>query len=254
MPDTKIEWADGALNFYDWHCTMVSPGCKFCYAKRHAEEHNKPAFLGSPPSWRPNALLELKKTAPGSVLFINTHSDTYHEKMATKYIQTIHDCAVQRPDIIFLLLTKRPARPLTEYMDLKWPENLWLGTSVESNDYLGRIDTLKAVPAAHRFLSIEPLLEPLSRIDLTRKIKTDIDWVIVGGESGEFFRPFQHEWAVEIRDICKLHKIPFFFKQGAGLYPGMNRELEGRIYEERPPEFQALHDKYTVRVTQQSLF
>lgn len=256
--ETKIEWADWSWNPYDWHCEKVSPGCAHCYAERHARELNKPTFEGAP-AWRKNSEAELRKMPAGTVAFVNTHSDTYHKGATPEMVQRIHTFAVQRPDVIFLLLTKRPTNVLYFQRQLggslKFPDNLWLGVSVENPKYLSRLDVLRDIPVKHRFVSFEPLLGNIT-IDEAMQGLRDIDWAIVGGESGELHRPFVHEWAEGIYDACKMFKIPFFFKQSAGAYPGQERTftITGKEHNERPQPFIDLHEKFAPTTSQASLF
>lgn len=256
MPETKIEWADAALNFYDWHCTKVSEGCRYCYAERHARQFGK-EFIGAP-NWRDAAMDELQLTKSGSVVFVNTHSDTYHEKATPEMVQQVHRIAVQRPDLILLVLTKRPHMIERFYRaldgNLPFPENLWIGTSVESAKVLKRVAVLQNVNV-HRFISFEPLLAPLSRDEAFYAL-TGVEWAIVGGESGENHRPFKHEFAAGIYEACDALNVPFFFKQSSGMFPGMGRtfELTGREHNARPLAFQAHQEAYQVKADQLSLF
>lgn len=246
MKPSAIHWTDYAVNFYDWHCVKVSEGCRNCYAERRAVEFGK-VFRGAP-QWREEAIQELATVPSGSTIFINTHSDTYIESAPVQWIARIHDIITQSPQYIFLLLTKRPHRALLLAKILKWPDNLWLGTSVENQDVVERINVLRKVPAYHRFVSFEPLLG---------KITTDLSglhWVIVGGESGEEFRHMDRGWAAHLHTQAAARNIPFYFKQGAGKVAGMNRNLLGRNYEELPRQFTDLKARYKVEVSQLSLF
>lgn len=256
MSKTKISWTDEALNFLSWNCNKVSPGCKHCYAQKHAEKYPRNSaggeFLGAP-RMRDNALKELAVIKAGSTVFVNTHSDTFHEKNPSEWIYTMFQHMNQRPDLIFLVLTKRPQYPELFYQNLKWTDNIWLGTSVESADYLHRITALEHVPAAHKFISFEPLLGHIPPPSLFASLK-HIDWVIVGGESGEHHRPFGKQWAIDIQQVCSQMKIPFYFKQGSALFPDSDRVLNGQTYDEFPPEFDRLKHQYAVTAVQQSLF
>lgn len=259
MAQTKIEWADEAVNFYDWHCNKVSPGCVHCYAERDQKKYGKGLGFAGAPSWRDGSEQELRLTKAGNVLFINTHSDTYHEKATPDMVQRIHIIASQRPDLIFLLLTKRPQNVERFYNalygELPFPDNLWLGVSVESVKYLSRVTVLQQIPAQHKFISFEPLLENIP-MDYAVQALTGIEWAIVGGESGEEHRPFDHEWAAGIYNACDMLKIPFFFKQSAGYFPGTGRtfKLTGQEHNDRPEAFIRLHEQYQVKADQLSLF
>lgn len=254
MGKTSIEWASHSLNFYTHHCNLVSPGCRNCYAKALAERYQgRGAFDGSP-GWRgARAARELAALPSGAVVFVNSMSDTYHERVPVRYIHAIHNAAAYlRPDVTFLLLTKRIERAFALRDQLIWPPNLWLGTSVESAEYLWRLDYLLEVPAAGHFVSCEPLLGSLAAKPLSLTLRPvhglehylspesapkaphRLEWVIVGGESGTHHRPFSLDWAREIRDMCRRHNVPFLFKQSAGRWPGQGRELDGRTWDEMP--------------------
>lgn len=234
--ETNIEWASHTLNFYEWACQKVSPGCKNCYAESLAIRYGR--IFNRPPAWRNAAFKELKTMKPGSVIFVNSMSDTYHESAPVHWIHSIHNTARQRPDVTFLLLTKRIERAyyLSRYLD--YPPNLWVGTSVENADYLWRLEYLLRIPAAGHFVSAEPLLSPLPGImpflcPSTLR-KTALKWVIVGGESGGNRRPFAKAWASEIQELCQEAGVPFMFKQGGAFKPGQDRLLNFRTYDETP--------------------
>lgn len=258
MPKTLIPWAGEAWNYLSWNCKKVSPGCKHCYAEAHAKKYPQNSaggeFLGAP-RVRTNALKELSLIKPGQTVFVNTHSDTFHEANPTEMIATLFQHMNQRPDLIFLLLTKRPQIAQLVAHELKWTDNIWLGVSVESPRYMTRVDVLKHIPVAHRFISFEPLLEyiPQTQIGFALVDRT-IDWVIVGGESGEYYRPFSKEWASDIQEAVFPLKIPFYFKQGSAQFPDSDRLLNGRTYSEFPQAFADLEARYAVQAVQQSLF
>lgn len=260
MGKTGIEWASHTVNFYTWNCTKVSPGCKNCYAATLAERQNGRnshggEFTGAP-VMRPTVWKELRsKTAlpPGSVAFINSMSDTFHEGATVQMIHSIFNAAAYiRPDVTFLVLTKRPDRAYAMRHTLPWPENLWLGTSVENADYLWRLDYLLEIPAAGHFVSAEPLLGSPHGLEyylpqpvtswahrpgqhLTYgQFKSALRWVIAGAESGGNRRPFNPDWVREIRDMCIRTGTPFMFKQGSAFKPGQNRLLDGRTWSETP--------------------
>ena len=247
MPETTIEWASHSLNFYRWNCTPVSPGCKNCYAHERARRFPNAANAGdflAPVAWRDGAWKELKKFPAGAVIFVNSHSDTYHETAPLRYIHAIHNTAMLHPDKAFLILTKRPERLYGLRDQLAFPKNLWVGTSVENGDYLWRLDYLLRVPAAGHFLSAEPLIGRLNGEELAGYFspvagirvpyRAALQWVIVGGESGAQRRDFYKLWALEIRDVCERHGIKFLYKQGSALKPGQDRQLYGRTWDETP--------------------
>lgn len=256
MSETKITWASEALNFLSWNCNKVSPGCKNCYAMTHSQKYPQNSaggsFLGAP-VWRENSLKELKAIKPGQTVFVNTHSDTFHEVNSWTWLQSMFRHMNQRPDLIFLLLTKRPQIAELSSDFLKWTDNIWLGVSVESADYMHRLNVLDHIPVAHRFVSFEPLLGYIPKTALTPALK-NIEWIITGGESGEYRRPFGKQWAVDIQQVAAQMKIPFYFKQGSGIWPDSDRLLAGQTYDERPAVFEQLKAQYTVNAIQQSLF
>lgn len=236
MGKTTIEWCDYSLNFYTWDCTKISPGCQNCYMMNMARRFGKP--LAGRPQWRGAAAhKELKAIPPGAAVFVNDMSDTYHEHVPAAWIHAIHNAAAYtRPDLTFLLLTKRPERAYAMRHLLAWPKNLWLGVSVENADYLWRMGYLARIPAAGRFVSAEPLLGSLvwpGGDYLEGYLRSGISWMIVGGESGAARRAFDPEWAREIRDVCAKTGTRFFFKQGSAFKPGQDRVLDGRVWSER---------------------
>lgn len=164
------------------------------------------------------------------LVFVNSMSDLFHKDVPLSFIKrvfdTMKDCAQHR----FQVLTKRAKRLALESSRLEWPENVWMGVSVENSQYKWRIDQLRTVPAAIRFLSIEPLLGPVGELNLDR-----IHWVIVGGESGPSARPMEATWVIDIRNQCVEAGVPFFFKQWGGVRKDKTgRELEGQIWSEMP--------------------
>jgi protein gp37 len=163
------------------------------------------------------------------VIFTCSMGDLFHEEVPDQFIERAFDVMKKTDRHVYQVLTKRPERVL-ELDRLPWPENVWLGTTVENADCLGRIEKLRQVPAALRFLSLEPLLGPLTGLDLD-----GIGWVIVGGESGPGARVMKEEWALEVRDICGNAHVPFFFKQWGGVNKKKRgRLLDGRLYSQMP--------------------
>jgi protein gp37 len=248
--NTIIAWATDTLNYYTWNCNKVSEGCKNCYAAamaaRFPANSARLAFDGAP-NWRNNAMKELRRLKSGAVVFVNSMSDTYHEKAPVKFAHWIHNLAAyERPDVTFLLLTKRPERALALSPHLIFPPNLWVGTSVESSDYLWRLQYLLQIPAAGHFVSAEPLLGSLTGIDTYLRGYKYFDtqgephfipglkWVIVGGESGDNRRPFNKDWAREIRDMCIRARVPFMFKQGSHRLSERDKDLDGQEWNESP--------------------
>jgi protein gp37 len=178
-----------------------------------------PAALKVPYTWR----------RPRTV-FVNSMSDLFHPKVPISFVREVFDVIRQTPQHRYQALTKRAHRMARVADQLDWPANLWMGTTVEDVDAIRRIDDLRRTPAAVRFLSCEPLLTALPDLDLH-----DIDWVIVGGESGPRARPMRHEWAADIRDQAVAQDVAFFFKQWGGRTPKANgRDLDGRTWDEMP--------------------
>jgi protein gp37 len=172
----------------------------------------------------PHALeLPLQWKKPQTI-FVNSMSDLFHREVPLEYIQQVFGVMQQAHWHRFQMLTKRASRLAELAPALPWPANVWVGVSVENADYLERIDHLRSVPAAVRFLSLEPLLGPLAGMNLS-----GIDWVIVGGESGPKARPMDAEWVRDIRDQCASAQVPFFFKQ----WGGRNKKKAGRIRDGR---------------------
>lgn len=235
MSETKIEWASHTWNPYLWRCNKVSAGCKNCYMFTMAERYGQvPMLLKDevmPTRW-PKAEAELKRFPSGAVVFVNSMSDTFHEKASMVDIQRVFRTAATRPDLTFLVLTKRIERAYNLRNLLSWPKNLWLGTSVESDDYMSRLDWLLKTPAFGKFLSAEPLLGPLPR--LPEYLARGLGWVIAGGESGVGRRPFKLDWVRGIRDACQTESIPFMYKQGAAFKSGQDRVLDGRTWDGVP--------------------
>ncbi len=231
--NTAIEWTDTTWNPLTG-CTKISPGCKHCYAERMSlrlQSMGQPNYangfkltlhehmLDQPLSWR----------KPRTV-FVNSMSDLFHRDVPTEFIQRVFAVMRRASQHRFQVLTKRSKRVADLSGEIDWPENVWMGVSVENADYTFRIDHLRQTGAAVKFLSVEPLLGPLPDLNLT-----GIDWVIVGGESGPGARPMTSEWVTDIRDQCVAAEVPFFFKQWGGVNKGRTgRQLEGRTWDEMP--------------------
>ena len=164
------------------------------------------------------------------LVFVNSMSDLFHKSVPTTFIESVFETMNQASQHTFQVLTKRPSRAAQIGGRLNWTSNIWLGTSIESEKWLGRLAPLKDTGARTKFLSLEPLLGPLSVIPLE-----GIDWVIVGGESGPGARPMQPNWVREIRDNCLQHRVPFFFKQWGGVFKKKTgRTLDKRIWDQMP--------------------
>lgn len=230
---SKIEWTDATWNPVTG-CTKISPGCKHCYAERIAmrlEAMGQERYRhGFKLTLQPDVLEEPLRWNKPKIVFVNSMSDLFHEDVPIEYISKIFDTARRASWHIFQVLTKRSDRLREVAPDLSWPDNLWMGVSVENKDYTYRVKDLQAVPAAVRFLSVEPLLGPIPVLPLS-----DIHWVIVGGESGPGARPMEIEWVRSIRDRCIKYGVPFFFKQWGGVHKSrQGRTLDGRTWDEMP--------------------
>lgn len=226
--NTAIEWTDKTWN-PTVGCNKVSPGCKHCYAETITKRFHQNFPNGFDFTLHPERLEEPKKWRKPSRVFVNSMSDLFHERMPLEFLQQVFQVMAECPRHVFQILTKRHERMLSLSSQLEWPENVWMGVSVENQDYVHRADYLRQVPATVRFLSCEPLLGPLD-------LKLDgIHWVIVGGESGVGHRPIEAEWVRDIRNRADKASAAFFFKQWGGVRPKSNgRELDGETYSEMP--------------------
>jgi protein gp37 len=224
--NTSIEWTDKSWNPVTG-CTKVSPGCIHCYAETITKRFRFPN--GFDLTLYPERVHQPLSWKKPSKIFVNSMSDLFHEEIPLSFIQSVFETIKRTPQHIYQILTKRPERLIELIPDLEFHKNIWLGVSVESQDYISRIDLLRQVPANVRFLSCEPLLGSLY-LDLT-----NIDWVIVGGESGEKHRPINLDWVRDIRDQCRRSKVAFFFKQvGGRTSKAGGNLLDGRKYLEFP--------------------
>lgn len=233
MAQSSIEWTESTWNPVTG-CDKVSPGCKFCYAevmsrrlKAMGQQNYVNGFKLTPQPHMLDRPLLWKKP---QVIFVNSMSDLFHDDVPLDFIRRVFAVMQQAHWHQFQVLTKRAARLEAIAAQLPWPENVWMGVSVENTDYTGRIDHLRQTGAAVKFLSLEPLLGPLSDLELN-----GIDWVIAGGESGRQPRPLDEKWVTDIRDQCLRAGVPFFFKQWGG--PNKKkagRILQGRTWDELP--------------------
>jgi len=209
---SDIEWTEMTWN-PTIGCTKVSPGCKNCYAETMAKRLQGMGMRGYENGFRltlmPERLAEPLERRKPTVYFVNSMSDLFHEKVPFEYIGRVFDVMARAPQHTFQVLTKRAERMAAFCRDIRVPPNVWLGVSVENRKHgVPRIDVLRSIDAGVRFLSVEPLLEDLGRIDLS-----DIHWVIVGGESGRKARPMKAEWVDAIKRQCDAADVAFFFKQ-----------------------------------------
>jgi len=230
---TAIEWTQSTWNPLTG-CTKISPGCKHCYAERMAlrlQAMGQPNYAnGFDLTLHENALgLPLKWKKPQTI-FVNSMSDLFHKSVPVEFVIRIFDVMRRADWHRFQILTKRSERLLDLSPQLPWRPHIWMGVSVERADFTYRVEHLRKTGAEIKFVSLEPLLGPLPRLNLDR-----IDWVIVGGESGPRARPTNPEWVLDIRDQCLSVGVPFFFKQWGGTRKKKTgRVLEGRTWDEMP--------------------
>lgn len=233
---TAIEWTDATWNPVTG-CTKISAGCDNCYAERFAERfrgvpghpfehgfdlHLRPERLEQPLHWRRSKMI-----------FVNSMSDLFHKQVPFDFVDQVFNTMERADWHTFQILTKRSSR-MRDYINRRYgtaaPSHIWLGTSVEDGTKKSRISHMQAMRATVRFLSVEPLIGPMGRLNLN-----GISWVIVGGESGPRARPIAADWVREIRDQCVKAQVAFFFKQWGGTRPKSGgRELDGVYWDETP--------------------
>ncbi len=231
--DSKIEWTETTWNPVTG-CSKISEGCLHCYAERMSQRLRSMGVekysRGFQVALHEAVLEEPLRWAKPRLVFVNSMSDLFHESVESSFIAGVFDVMNRSPQHTFQVLTKRPSRVVRLDRNLDWTPNIWLGVSIESERWLGRLAMLERTGAETKFLSLEPLLGPLSNMDLS-----SIDWVIAGGESGPNARPMEPDWVREIRDSCVRSHVPFFFKQWGGVFKKRaGRELDGRIWDEMP--------------------
>jgi len=228
-----IEWTDSTWNPVTG-CTKISHGCKNCYAERMTKRLQGAGIRKYENGFRatvhPDTLREPARWKKPRMVFVNSMSDLFHSNVPTEFILSVFHSMNESPQHVFQVLTKRPNRVAKMNGKLLWTPNIWMGTSIESERWQDRIGDLKSTDAHVKFLSLEPLLGPLSNLDFD-----DIDWVIVGGESGPRARPMRAEWVREIRDKCVEKNVPFFFKQWGGVFKKRaGRTLDGMTWDQFP--------------------
>jgi protein gp37 len=240
--NSRIEWTEATWNPVTG-CDRIAAGCDNCYAltlsKRlkamGAEKYqNDGSPMTSGPGFgvtiHPQALRQPYGWKAPKVVFVNSMSDLFHAKVPLSFVQDIFDVIADTPQHTYQVLTKRSRRMARVADRLTWPGNLWMGVSVENQDVVDRMDHLRQVPSALRFLSCEPLIGPIEDMNLD-----GIHWVIAGGESGPNYRPMEPRWVESIRDQCLGADVPFFFKQWGGRTPKQNgRTLAGRTWDSMP--------------------
>jgi protein gp37 len=231
--NSHIEWTEATWNPITG-CTKISPGCKNCYANRMAMRLKA---IGQP-NYRNGFELTLheqmlsmpSKWSKSRTIFVNSMSDLFHQDVPRTFIHRVFSAMHQANWHQYQILTKRSDRLLSLNADIAWAPHIWMGVSVENEDYTLRIDHLRRTGAHLKFLSLEPLLGPLPELDFS-----GIDWVIVGGESGPRARPIEATWVRDIRDQCLNQDVPFFFKQWGGVFKKRNgRLLDGRTWDQMP--------------------
>ena len=231
--NSNIEWTESTWNPLTG-CTKISPGCKHCYAERMAlrlQAMGQPNYangfrltlhehvLSAPLTWK-----------KPQMIFVNSMSDLFHRDIPVDFIQQVFAVMRQAHWHTFQVLTKRSERLMELDGEIDWPDNVWMGVSVERHEYIMRIDHLRQTHAPVKFLSLEPLLGPLPALDLAR-----IDWVILGGESGPGARPLDPIWVTKVRDQCLAVGVPFFFKQwGGARKKRAGRVLDGQTWDGMP--------------------
>lgn len=230
---SKIEWTEASWNPVTG-CTKISAGCKYCYAEKMAlrlQKMGQRRYRNGFQVTLHHDLLQLPlKWKKPRRIFVNSMSDLLHEKIPSDFIRDVFETMRLAHWHTFQILTKRASRMVELAPGLHWPGNIWMGVSVENQREIHRIKDLQKIPSAVRFVSMEPLLGPIYDFPVD-----NIDWVIVGGESGSKARPMDKSWAIEIRNRCLVHGIPFFFKQWGGMNKKKNGNcLEGKFYQEYP--------------------
>jgi protein gp37 len=239
MSKSAIEWTHSTWNPVTG-CNKVSQGCKFCYADRMAKRLKAMGLEkyrnGFEITIHPDAVTEPLNWPKSQLIFVNSMSDLFHGKVPLDFIQDVFAVMEFADWHQFQVLTKRSERLMQLSPELPWPENVWMGVSVEDELVLHRIDHLRQTGAKIKFLSCEPLIGPLRNMNLA-----GIDWVIVGGESGPGARPMKEEWVLDIRDQCLEAEVPFFFKQWGGVIKSKHgRELQGQFCDELPVDINGL--------------
>jgi protein gp37 len=239
MAQSAIEWTDATWNPVTG-CNKISQGCKNCYAERMAKRlraMGQPRYANGFRVTLHHDMLEVPiHWRQPRMVFVNSMSDLFHEKVPIEFIQRIFDTMNFAYWHYYQILTKRAQRLEEISSHLEWSDHIWMGVSIENHDNAYRIEHLRRSAAKVKFLSLEPLLGPLPGLNLQ-----GIHWVIVGGESGPGARPIEEEWVTDIRDQCLGAGVPFFFKQWGGVAKKKNgRNLQGRTWDELPVKLDVL--------------
>jgi len=243
MAQTKIEWTELTWN-PTTGCDKISQGCKFCYAEVMARRLKAMGLdkyrNGFDLTLHEDALKIPYTWKQPKIVFVNSMSDLFHKDIPLEFIQRVFKVMNDNPQHVFQVLTKRADILIKYHKELEWTYNIWMGVSVEDSKSLSRINFLRRTRAKVKFLSCEPLIGPLTDLNLKK-----IDWVIVGGESGRRPRPMKPEWVFEIHNKCIEENVPFFFKQWGGTNKKKTgRVLKGRTYSEMPIVKHLLEDEY----------
>lgn len=230
---SKIEWTEETWNPITG-CTKISAGCRNCYAERMARRLHamgQENYINEfKPTFHKHMLDRPLKMLKPKMIFVNSMSDTFHEDISDEHILSIFEIMNKAYWHTFQVLTKRSDRLLKLSNKINWTDNIWMGVTVEHTKTRERIEDLRQIGAKIKFLSIEPLIGPVNALNLS-----NIDWVIVGGESGPGARPVKEEWIIDIRDKCTESDVPFFFKQWGGVRKKKNgRILKDRVWDEMP--------------------
>ena len=239
MARSKIEWTEMTWN-PTTGCSKISSGCKNCYAEtmsfRLKSMGNQKYKNGFELTLHPDTLSIPYTWRKPRIVFVNSMSDLFHEDIPLEYVQKVFKVMNECPQHIFQVLTKRTDMLNEIHSGLKWTDNIWMGVTVEEKEYDSRIQILNEVNSSVKFLSIEPMIGPTPDLDLS-----NIDWVIVGGESGPGARPIQKEWVEDVLSQCEKSETPFFFKQWGGVNKKKNgRLLNGKTYDGMPSSYTSL--------------
>ncbi len=235
---SSIEWTESTWNPVSG-CSKISAGCLNCYAERMAKRlkamGQRRYRNGFAVTLHPEALDEPYGWKKPRVVFVNSMSDLFHDQIPFDFIGKVFSAMEGNARHTFQVLTKRSQRLRELGPLLEWSENIWMGVTIENNDYVGRAEDLRSTAAAIKFLSLEPLLGPVPDLDLR-----GIDWVIVGGESGPGAREMREEWVLEVKEKCERADTAFFFKQWGGVNKKKNgRLLQGRTWDEYPQVYRS---------------
>ena len=234
MAQSSIEWTEMTWN-PTTGCDKISAGCKYCYAEVMSRRLKAMGIDKYKDGFKlrihEDALLIPYSWKSPKIVFVNSMSDMFHKDVPLSFVQKVFKTMNENPQHTFQVLTKRSDILLKYHKELNWTHNIWMGVSVEDNRVKNRIDDLRKTNARTKFLSCEPLIGSLSKMNLKK-----IDWVIVGGESGRTPRPMNVDWVLDIQQQCEKANVAFFFKQWGGTNKKKaGRILNGKTYDEMPP-------------------